>query len=148
MHAPTPDVSPDSRPLPPHSWEIRDAGELEEVIHGWDLDFRHLGPPAYGSHLFQARSPDVLLSYVRLGMPVLQAGGAPPGMRTFGILDPGVRVPWCRREAGDASLISFEPGGSFESLSGANFGAITRIGEGRGPRSRFGVAGTARGSQT
>jgi AraC-like DNA-binding protein len=100
-------------------------GELEEVVRGWDLDFRHLGPPAYGSRLFQAMSPDVLLTYVRLGMPVLQAGRTPPGMRTFGILDPGVRASWARREVGDSRLISFGPGGTCESRSESNFGGIS-----------------------
>ncbi len=125
MHAPAPEANSESQPLPVLSRKIRDAGELEEVVHGWDVGFRQLGPPAHGSRLFQTMTPDVLLTRVRFGMPLLQEGGAPPGMRTFGILDPGVRVPWCRREAGDASLLSFGPGGSFESLSSVGFGGIT-----------------------
>jgi len=56
MHASTSVANSESRPLPVLSRKIRDADELEEVIHGWDLDFRHLGPPACGSRLFQAMS--------------------------------------------------------------------------------------------
>lgn len=125
MHPPFSEANSESQALRVLSWRIRDAGELEEVARGWDVGFRQLGPPARGSQLFQVLSPDLLLTRVRFGMPLLQAGGAPPGMRTFGFVDPGVRVPWCRSEAGDASLLSFGPGGSFESLSGVGFGAIT-----------------------
>jgi AraC-like DNA-binding protein len=125
MQSPALDANSESRPLFVESRKLQDMGELEEAVRGWDLDFRHLGPPSYASRLFQALSPDVLLSYVRLGMPVLQEGGTPPGMRTFGILDPGVRVSWARREVGAASLMSFGPGGSCESRTDSNFGAIS-----------------------
>jgi AraC-like DNA-binding protein len=121
IHSDPPQVTP----LKVLSAETRDADDLAERIRAWDLDFRPVAPPVTAFRMLQVASEDVLISRVRLGAAMLQAGGSPPGMRTFGLLDAGVAVDWCGRDADSTTLLSFGCGESYQSVSAPGFGCFT-----------------------
>jgi AraC family ethanolamine operon transcriptional activator len=103
---------------------IHDADELACTIRSWDLECRNTGPPDQESHLLQIPGEYVFLTRLRIGAPMLQSGGSPPGTRSFAILDPGVHMQWCGQHVNADSLFSFPPGGSFDCVSGSDFAVM------------------------
>jgi AraC-like DNA-binding protein len=111
-------------PLGAVDHRIHDADELSYTIRSWNLECRHVGPPVRESRLLQVLSDYVFLTRLRIGAPMLQAGGSPLGTRSFAILDPGVHMNWCGQHVDADSLFSFPPDGSFECVSGSDFAVM------------------------
>lgn len=103
-----------------------DLDELQEIIRGWDLDFRPLETAWSGSDLLQIGGGNALLTHLQTGARLDQRGGAPPGTRTFAVLEDGVSgVRWCGHEMKAHTVAAFASGGGFDAASGPDFDVYT-----------------------
>jgi AraC-like DNA-binding protein len=103
-----------------------DLDELHEIARGWDLDFRPLEAARSGSELLQIGEGNTLFTRFRAGVRLDQQGGAPPGTRTFAVLEDGVTgVRWCGHELNAHTVAAFASGGGFDATSGPEFRVYT-----------------------
>lgn len=101
---------------------FRDLDELPEIVRGWDLDFRPLEPARCGSELLQIAAGGVQLTRFQAGARLDQQGGAPPGTRTFAVLESGVTgVRWCGHELKAHTVAALASGGGFVATSAPDF---------------------------
>jgi len=105
------------------------AGDIEEfnaLVSGWNLEFRQIDRGKLTGRVAQRSGPSSNMTRVCLDRAVAQAGGPPPGMRTFGFReDRHQTMEWCRQAVGPDALFCFHPSEEFECLSPARFAAFT-----------------------
>lgn len=99
-----------------------DLDALTEAVHHWDIDFRLLQAGGFVGRVKQIVSKDVLLSYARFERRLDQAGGIPPGFRTFVLPAAGCRGFWWRGyQINGNDLLVFPIGSELRSASGIDF---------------------------
>jgi AraC family ethanolamine operon transcriptional activator len=101
---------------------FRDFDALAEAAQEWDLTLLQCEPGAFWGRLDQVLTRRVQLGRARFGRAVLQQGGSPAGMLTFGAPVKGSEeYQWRNRQVMPDRLLVFPRGGEFQSASGAGF---------------------------
>lgn len=101
---------------------FHDLDALTEAVHHWDIDFRLLEAAGFAGRVKQIVSGDILLGYARFGRRLDQAGGIPPGFRTFVIPGAGCRGFWWRGYQVHANdLLVFPKGSELRSATNSDF---------------------------
>ena len=99
---------------------------LAQAVAGWDLDWQQLDRGRLDASLQQIATPSALLTRVGFSRQFYQRGAAPSGFLTVGFLRNGSgEVNWCGQSGGGDSLMVFQPGGEYETVSPPGFGANT-----------------------
>jgi AraC-like DNA-binding protein len=99
-----------------------DLDALAEAVQHWDIDFRLLEAGGFAGRVKQIVSEDVLLGYARFGRRLDQAGGIPPGFRTFVLPAAGCRGFWWRGFAVNSNdLLVFPQGSELRSATDSDF---------------------------
>jgi len=105
---------------------FNDFDHFSEATRGWDLDWRQLGRGPLRAEVSQVGVASALVTHVALNQGYEQHGSAPPGTRTFGLIEGGVSgVRWCDRPLSDRDLLGFGSGGEFHAVSGPSFACHT-----------------------
>ena len=105
---------------------VGDIDEFNELVVGWNIDFRQIGRGGVSAGLEQRVGLLSNITRVCFDGAIAQAGGPPPGMRTFGIrLDRNPSMEWCRQTVEPDSLLCFHPSEEFESLSPPGFAVFS-----------------------
>ncbi|MEH6584296.1 MAG: helix-turn-helix domain-containing protein [Halioglobus sp.] len=92
--------------------------QLAEAASAWDLSFRQLGPVQYPYRLEQVETGHLIYSRSVFSSRFHQAGGSPPGYRTFTLLAPGSpEFRWCGEMITADCLLVMPESGEFESVS-------------------------------
>jgi AraC family ethanolamine operon transcriptional activator len=101
---------------------VGDIGEFNELVRGWNLDFRQLDRGLVSASVAQRAGSSTNITRVYFDRAIAQAGGPPPGMRTFGVrLDTSPAMEWCGQEVQPESLLCFHPTEEFQCLSPPGF---------------------------
>ena len=117
---------PSSPPI--HAAQLRTGSfdDFAEATGGWDLDWRQLDRGRLDAQLLIVASPGASILRVAFNRSFLQRGGSPTGMLTFGLLGKSVgEIGWYRRRASADTLLVFNSGGDYESVSQSCFSAHT-----------------------
>ncbi len=101
---------------------FHDLDALAEAVHHWDIDFRLLEAAGFAGRVKQIISQDVLLGYARFERRLDQAGGIPPGFRTFVLPGAGCRGFWWRGyQVHNNDLLVFPNGSELRSATNPDF---------------------------
>jgi len=120
---PLPSRSPGNRVL---LGRFDDFDRVREAIGGWELDWLQLDSGTLSAEILQIETGAALLAHVGFSRRFQQLGGAPPGLRTFGVLDEGIAgVRWCAKQVTDGNILCFPESGQYESISEPGFAANT-----------------------
>jgi AraC-like DNA-binding protein len=98
--------------------------ELALAVRGWDLDFIQLDPGSLSADVLQAGIGPVMLGRYFFTRHFHQRGGSPPGVRTFGLVDPP-GATWCGRMTDANTILVFPTSADYESFSFPGFLART-----------------------
>jgi hypothetical protein len=102
-----------------------DIDEFAQAVRDWDLDYRQLDGGHLEADLQQVSSKNVTITDVHFTRQLLQMGGCPVGVRTFGLLAEGVsELRWCGKRPLDTDILVF-PRTDYESVSLLGFRAST-----------------------
>jgi AraC family ethanolamine operon transcriptional activator len=105
---------------------VGDIEEFNELVCGWNLDFRQLDRGGVSASLAQWVGSSSNLTRVCFDRAIAQAGGPPPGMRTFGIReDRSPSMEWCGQAVEPDSLLCFHPSEEFQCLSPPGFAVFS-----------------------
>lgn len=104
---------------------FHDVDQFNENIRDWNTDFRQVDRGTLRAGLTQWTGRRSLLTWCHFSRAIAQTGGAPRGMRAFGIIvDDSPWLEWCHRQVDRDTILCFHPGGEFESLSLPGFEAF------------------------
>ncbi len=105
---------------------VGDIEEFNELVRGWNLDFRQLDRGTLSADLAQRAGRSSNVTRVGFDQAVAQAGGPPAGMRTFGIRrDRRPSMQWCRQAVEPDALLCFHPSDEFQCLSPRGFSVFS-----------------------
>ncbi len=102
--------------------EFTDHEELAASVPGWTLEMRRLDPGPFRAVMAGIDLGGVLISRFRFNRSLEIEGATPEGLRSFAL--PGserCRATWCGQDLTPDRICVYEPRGSFEGVSYADF---------------------------
>ena len=121
-----PNAAPSPPPIHAAQLEFDSFDGFSEATRGWDLDWRQLDRGRLDAKLLLVAGPSASILRVSFNRSFLQRGSSPTGMLTFGLLGESVgEIEWFRGRAAADSLLVFNSGGEYESVSQPGFNAHT-----------------------
>jgi AraC family ethanolamine operon transcriptional activator len=101
---------------------ISDFEEFCTSALNWDLDYRQLECGPFSSEILTFGNNRVIFSRGKLGRRMLQRGGSPQGMFTFGLLvDQQTSIYWRNNDVSGKQLFIFPPDGELFSVTQSDF---------------------------
>ena len=93
-----------------------------ENVRHWDLDYYQLDHGTFSGELLMFGNARTIFTRARLGRRILQKGGTPDGLITFGVLaNPSIDIHWRNHNIYGDKLFIFPPGGELHSVSQHDF---------------------------
>ena len=105
---------------------FNDFEQLKKCTPQWNLDWKQLDRGPLAASVSLAGTGSALVSHSVFNRAFEQHGAAPPGGRTFGLLERGIpETRWCGRLLLDDQVNVFDRTGEFDAVSGPHFGNYT-----------------------
>ena len=102
--------------------QFNDFEAFCENIRHWDLDYCQLGRGTFSSELLMLGNASMIFTRARLGRRMLQKGGIPAGLITFGVLaNPNINIHWRNHDIYGDKLFIFPLNGELDSVSQHDF---------------------------
>jgi len=102
-----------------------DIGQISELAHEWDLDFRQTQRGQLGAAFLQQVGPELQFAYAEFSCCITQEGIPPLSGRTFALLRKPASLIWCGRVIEYDDLLVFHPTAGFSSISPPGFSVYT-----------------------
>ena len=102
--------------------KFNDFDELCGNMQNWNLDYRQLEAGRFSSELLLFGNDTTIIGREKLGRRIHQAGAAPLGLITFGVLvNPETRIRWRGYDVSGDMLCIFPQGGELDSITHDDF---------------------------
>ena len=102
--------------------QFNDFEAFCENIRHWDLDYYQLDRGTFSSELLMFGNASTIFTWAKLGRHMLQKGGIPAGLISFGVLaDPNINIHWRNHDIVGDKLLIFPPGGEMYSITQSDF---------------------------
>ena len=102
--------------------KFNDFDELCCNMQNWNLDYRQLEAGRFSSELLLFGNDTTIIGREKLGRRIHQAGAAPLGLITFGVLvNPKTRIRWRGYDVSGDMLCIFPQGGELDSITHDDF---------------------------
>jgi AraC family ethanolamine operon transcriptional activator len=102
-----------------------DIGQINELAHDWDLEFRQMQAGPLAAKLLQQVRPGFHFAVAEFSRCIKQEGIPPLSGRTFGLQRTPGPLEWCGYAVGFDDLLVFHPTAGFTSVSPQGFSVYT-----------------------